>query len=240
MSSVWDYIPDRYRRIPFVGDQICLRSGTRTHLLWTQQGQPDLDVYGSSVNLDGVTSALLLWQRAEHEEAGVRLRWAVGSTLETVGWGIDRSDGENLPFRQIAELPNQSGESLDYLDSGPPAPGWYSYRIRALLADGTELAFDPIQFEVHARGTLRWEAVAPNPFRDRLECRLYLPSAGRAEVDFYSPSGRLVRRLFNGDLPAGGSTLVWSDLDRSLSPGVYFVRARFGAEAVTRRVVLMK
>jgi hypothetical protein len=197
-------------------------------------------VYGSSVDLDGVTAALLLWQRADLEEAGVRLRWAVSDAIEATRFSIDRSDGEGLAFREIGEVVSFSSESLDYFDANPPdAPRW-SYRIRTRLWDGTEITFDPVMVEFQTQGKFRWVGLAPNPFRDRLECRLFLPVAGRAEVSLYSPSGRLVRNLFTGDLPAGSSPLAWSNLDRILSPGVYFLRAKFGTQVAIGRVVLMQ
>jgi glucose/arabinose dehydrogenase len=78
-------------------------------------------------------------------------------------------------------------------------------------------------------------SVTPNPFRR--EVSFSLPAGAPIDgVEILDLSGRRVRE-WHGSLPA---TIRWDGLDGAGSPvreGVYFVRARSGAEVLTRRFV---
>ncbi len=87
-------------------------------------------------------------------------------------------------------------------------------------------------------------ASAPNPFSSQATITYSLPSSGRASVDIYDMSGRLVRTLSDGWASAGEHSLVWNGADASSAPaasGVYFavVRAPDGA-AATQKLVLIR
>jgi hypothetical protein len=96
------------------------------------------------------------------------------------------------------------------------------------------------------------EAVATRLVFDRpapsLACagttlRLTLPRGARAEVALFDLAGRRVRTLSDGALAAGAHALVWDGRDaggRTVAPGVYFARARAGAETAIRRLVVVQ
>jgi hypothetical protein len=90
---------------------------------------------------------------------------------------------------------------------------------------------------------LRMSLVGPNPFRDRTEFRVDL--ARPAEVDFgvYDASGRRVRVLQSGALPAGFFTISWDGRDaggRRAASGHYFVAGSANGALVKRRVTLIR
>lgn len=95
---------------------------------------------------------------------------------------------------------------------------------------------------VGVRPGITWGAAGPNPFRDRVRFALTLEpadAAAPAEVSVYDVAGRRVRRLFHGPLEAGTHAFDWDGLDetgRRAAPGVYFVRARQGAFAISRKL----
>jgi hypothetical protein len=83
----------------------------------------------------------------------------------------------------------------------------------------------------------------PNPFSAATHFEMALPSAGRVDARVYSPSGRLVRTLQDGELPAGVHRLDWDgrdELGMPVASGVYFVRLEAGAGAASRKVVLLR
>jgi hypothetical protein len=86
-------------------------------------------------------------------------------------------------------------------------------------------------------------APAPNPFNPRTEVSFTLAEAGRVRLAVYDLQGRLVRRLVDGDLPAGAHTRAWNgrgDDGRRLAGGSYLVRLDAdGAAAQTRKAVLL-
>jgi hypothetical protein len=86
-------------------------------------------------------------------------------------------------------------------------------------------------------------AAAPNPFNPATEIRLDLPRSGPITLDVFDARGRHVRRLLDGDRPAGEHTLRWSGHDqtgRPLASGVYHLRLRSVAGVTTRAVTLVK
>ncbi|MBD3222545.1 hypothetical protein GF314_15025 [bacterium] len=83
----------------------------------------------------------------------------------------------------------------------------------------------------------------PNPFNPRVTLQLALPVAGRTSVDLFDVRGRLVRRLVDGELPAGVQAVVWDGTDdrgRHLSAGLYVARLRSGGEDRLQKLVLLK
>jgi hypothetical protein len=83
----------------------------------------------------------------------------------------------------------------------------------------------------------------PNPFADGTRFELALASPGWVDVAVYSASGRLVRRVRQGDLAAGTHLIEWlgrDAADRPLPAGVYFVRAVSGDHVSTQTVTLVR
>ncbi len=85
--------------------------------------------------------------------------------------------------------------------------------------------------------------VSPNPFNPRTRLSFTLPAAGRADLAVYDLAGRLVRRLENGDLPAGDHVRVWEGDDaggRPLPSGTYVARLVTAVGVETRKLVLVR
>jgi hypothetical protein len=83
----------------------------------------------------------------------------------------------------------------------------------------------------------------PNPTRGTTSVSFALAQAGRVQLGVYDVSGRLVRRLVDGERRAGTETVVWNGTDDSgarQAAGVYFVRLAAPGLRETRRVVLLR
>jgi hypothetical protein len=84
---------------------------------------------------------------------------------------------------------------------------------------------------------------APNPARGALRISLRTPEAGNFEVALYDASGRSVRRLRSGPLPAGISEILWDGRDgsgREVPSGVYFARATAREGSRMARVLVIR
>jgi hypothetical protein len=84
---------------------------------------------------------------------------------------------------------------------------------------------------------------APNPFTQTTRIVFQLPEESRAEIKVYDVSGRLVRVLERGLLPAGTHDVVWDGKDRGgrgVASGIYFYRLDTGHFTATKRMFLMK
>lgn len=85
---------------------------------------------------------------------------------------------------------------------------------------------------------------APNPFNPATVIRFDVAARGRVALSIYAPSGRLVRRLADGVLDAGGHRVTWDgtgDDGRALASGVYLARLEgAGAVPLTRKLTLLR
>ncbi len=82
----------------------------------------------------------------------------------------------------------------------------------------------------------------PNPARVLARLELTLVGPGRARVEVFDLTGRLVRSLANGPFAAGTTPLEWDLADgsgRRVAAGVYLVRAVAEGATVSRRLVIL-
>jgi hypothetical protein len=84
----------------------------------------------------------------------------------------------------------------------------------------------------------------PNPFRGSTSTIPFrMRAERRAHVGIYDVSGRLVRTLRRGTLPAGHGQAVWDGRDeagRLAVSGVYFVQLRSDGRALSRTLVRLR
>ena len=83
----------------------------------------------------------------------------------------------------------------------------------------------------------------PNPTSGSAVLTLVTPIDGVASLAVYDVSGRLIRRLTDGRLPAGEHRFLWDGCDgegRQVAAGVYFCVAEAGGESAARKVVLVR
>jgi hypothetical protein len=90
---------------------------------------------------------------------------------------------------------------------------------------------------------LALSAAWPSPAMSSTRLAYALPEAGPAEVEVFDVSGREVRRIADGWLPAGRGEFVWDLRDgsgRAVRTGMYMVRARLGGRDWSRRVLVVR
>lgn len=94
-----------------------------------------------------------------------------------------------------------------------------------------------------AAGAERLQPPAPNPGHGATMVSYSLIEAGPVQLGVFDVSGRLVRRLIDGERPAGRQTITWNGTDASGSPvraGLYYVRISGRGFRQTRAVVLLR
>ncbi|MEO0077986.1 MAG: hypothetical protein ABIK86_03190, partial [candidate division WOR-3 bacterium] len=95
--------------------------------------------------------------------------------------------------------------------------------------------------ENHSLAAARLGVVGTNPVSGPVRLNLELPSSTRGRLEVVDLSGRVVRTLVSGLMPAGRSVVDWGLADErgfGLGPGVYFVRLVAGREQRTVSLVL--
>jgi hypothetical protein len=89
---------------------------------------------------------------------------------------------------------------------------------------------------------VRLSPASPNPAQGPVSFTFALPKSGPASLCLYDASGRLVRTLRSGSLPAGPQSVRWDGRLTSgahAPAGVYFYELRFSGSSVTKRFVLL-
>jgi hypothetical protein len=83
----------------------------------------------------------------------------------------------------------------------------------------------------------------PNPFNPRTQIAFTLAADGRISLRVFDVSGRLVRALVEGALPAGEHSAIWDGRDADggdAASGVYFIQMRAGNFAAVHKAVLVR
>jgi hypothetical protein len=103
------------------------------------------------------------------------------------------------------------------------------------ISDDTSVPESPMAFAL--------EGNYPNPFNPVTNISFTLPEAAEVRIDVLDVSGRLVRTLEAGELPAGRRTVSWDGRDNEghqVATGVYLARLRAGEFEATSKMVLVK
>lgn len=173
------------------------------------------------------------WSDGPDLVARVFIRWRMDAG--TVEWTY--LDGSSADWSAGIDEGGAATE-LDLRALGEPLAGLASFRASAALSDlhgaRFQLSRDSQGFSLRRvvdpipRAETPELYLSPNPFRSRAALRLALSAAGPAHLAIYDASGRRLRTLSRGALPAGVTWIDWDgndDRGRSLPDGVYFVRA---------------
>lgn len=137
-----------------------------------------------------------------------------------------------------------------YLDGGLELGTTYYYRLFAVDLGANESApSDTVELtlentDVPETTVASLSLIRPNPFTREAAIAYTVPSMGAAvAIRIYDVRGRLVRAVADARQDGGSHTATWDgrdSLNRSVSPGIYFVHASIGEWTEVRKVVLLK
>jgi len=153
----------------------------------------------------------------------------------------------------LADIEISPGGELFLCDRTATSPGIRIYNAVSGIATAGPIdvglpPFD-IVFSVQVQTDADTPAAAtlrcnyPNPFNPTTVIPFSLRSGGMAELVIYDASGRRVRGLVNGALPAGGHEAIWDGKDdrgRPVASGVYFARLGYTGGCATLKLVLVR
>ncbi len=225
-----------------VGDHLALQSiGSDVYALWTQVGQPDVDVHVVRIGADVLTAIAVDAFSADVTGEGVRVRWDVVDGIELAEFRVYRGSGPQGPFEQVGKVitADHDGE-YSILDRSVEPGQTYHYRLEVLYRNGTRQWLGPVQLVIGGSVSgLSWVAVSPNPSIGIVRFLLAMPQPGPVRVRVYDVTGHEVVVL-GATLGNGGATLEWNGLDRAgrhVPAGVYLLRAESGNQTALRRLV---
>lgn len=204
----------------------------------------EIDLYAMRVEADGNRIATLLENYAAALTGdGVRIEWRLSEIDQDVSFIVMRSAGETGPFEELASSGVvRDGLSFSFTDTGWEAGATYWYRVdvcvgaerRELFRTGS-VATPALPFALYQN--------APNPFNPSTTIRFYVPDPRAVTLDVYDASGRLVRRLTEGNREKGVHSVLWDGRDavgRDAGSGMYFARLKAGKEIKSRKMTLLR
>jgi hypothetical protein len=231
--------------LSFEFDARAVGSGDFSAQMFVTTNDPDEREFSVPITLHvrGVIPGDLPFYQFAAENSGVRIRATLPTEPAAEGALIERLDTRTRIWRTVSSaLPPDAEGEIDYLD-GSAEPGVeYEYRFRVRFLNGQIVVFGPYLFDFQLALPQRLELAAQgaNPFRESIPLRLGLPGPVLARVAVFDVTGRKVRQLVNGLLPAGIHRLEWDGREEDgtrTATGIYWVRADTGAESKTIRVV---
>jgi hypothetical protein len=122
------------------------------------------------------------------------------------------------------------------------------YKLSAMDQHGNESGFASLAPDATTdvpgdRGATLSLAAAPNPLVDGVQVRFSLPRDAPVSLVVYDVSGRALRVLAHGSLPAGDQVARWDgrDADGTRAPnGIFFLRLEAGGAVRTMRLVKIR
>jgi hypothetical protein len=196
---------------------------------------------GSLFTIDAAIALLLLRAApAPENDRGVIVSWSTDpGPDELSGYRLEKSTGAGSGHWQPA-VPFTVQTS--YHDADGTAAS--RYRLTGINRLGGTLLLG--ETSVRSRQPL---TARPHPFRTG-EMAISFATAGglggglgEAELALFDVSGRLVRRLARGTYPPGHQEVRWDGRDemgRSVTDGLYFLRAVSGGELTTLKVTVLR
>jgi len=107
--------------------------------------------------------------------------------------------------------------------------------VDLVVDDDTSVADGPMAFAL--------EGNFPNPFNPMTNISFALPSSAEVRIDVIDVTGRVVRTMEAGELPAGRQIVTWDGRDNEGHPvasGVYLARLQAGEFEAASKMVLLK
>jgi len=185
------------------------------------------------------------------EHSGAILTWMTATELNNYGFEVERRkvdestqllNGSTAQWLTIGFVSGSgtSNAPHQYLfaDQSLPA-GWYAYRLKQIDQDGAWKYSQSVEVEIGSPRKFMLSQNYPNPFNPATMIRFTVPESGNVKLRVFDILGRQVAELFNNLVEAGQIREVPFDGTR-LASGVYFYSLEFGAQRLTRHMVLVR
>lgn len=194
----------------------------------------------------------LLSFSAEIADRGVCIGWQTVHESGTAGYRLLRRSDQDAEYACVHDqliAAKGFGSHYEYLDAVQNA-GVYFYVIEEVSLDGACARSHAVSISLSSEVAARFAPAIfalypnhPNPFNPQTTLRFALPHDERVVLAVYDLSGRLVRQLIDGQLPAGEHAVIWDGLDgrgQEAPSGAYLYQLAAGQWAQTRKMVLIR
>lgn len=209
---------------PADGRALCLASGPQGNLTLVS---------------DGSGGALATWDDIRVGTADVYAHHILGTGLIDPAWTTDGVPVCLATASQSSSAPVGDGSGglvIAWMDGRAGTnPDIYAQRIQP----NGQLGGTSVGVPSEPATAFALSPLAPTPARGgALGLHFSLPEPGRVSAELLDPSGRRLASRDLGERTAGPQSLSWT-LERRVTPGLYFLRVRFGLQSRTIRTVIL-
>lgn len=175
-------------------------------------------------------------------ELHVEISWRASSDVGLSQFVILRSESPEGAPVALATLETEPGAPLRFADQSVQPGRRYYYWLEGVEITGSTNRLGPYEIELIAPASPVLLSQAPNPLRDEVTLRFFLPQARESALRIYDPGGRSVRTIDLGVTPAGTREVVWDRRDSRGEPvarGVYYFRIEAGTTVLRGRPLIV-
>ena len=191
-----------------------------------------------------------------------QLLWTTQSEQENLGWNVYRSSSFNfgqgiLLTSDLIEGAGTVSHPTDYTFNDPlniEGGRIYCYWLESFSYSGESELFGPVTltvpYGIENHGTPLVPRIYglyqnyPNPFNPTSEISFALEEAGNCELVIYNVKGRMIKKLFTGNIEAERVySFIWDGKDESgktVSSGIYYYKMKAGNYQQTKKMILLK
>jgi len=220
------------------------------------------ECFVAEIDASGMVPVELSSFTASSLDNAVVLQWVTESEAGGVGFIIERRNGANADWQQIASyltdnslvcMNNTIGYAeYNYTDNTITANAHYFYRLSDVDIFGNVTVLDII--EIVATGVNKGSqevlpekfsliGAYPNPFNPETTIAYQLPQNEKVTLRIYNLRGELVKELVNGFKGAGYLAVVWDGKDsqnNEVNSGIYLIKMQVGNYLAVKKATLLR
>jgi hypothetical protein len=189
--------------------------------------------YSTAVSITGF--------KAEPTAEGIALSWLLSADERIEGFRIYRShEGETAERSVTNQIIDPA--TRNYLDKTASPGELYRYTLAVLGAESGEVRSAPVEAILAAMSVELFQN-RPNPFNPVTTIRYTVQRPSQVALCVYAPSGELVRKLVDRNMPAGLQEIMWDGTNVAGNPvasGVYVYRLTVGKLTLSKKMILLK
>jgi parallel beta-helix repeat protein len=170
------------------------------------------------------------------EQRGIEIAWSAPGYYR---FDIRRSEKQSGEYKTINSAPIVCSSRCSYFDDDV----WPGYTYFYKLYSDDRLLAGPIEVVIPTRQVAGLFPNYPNPFNPQTTIEFDIDTRGYAAVVVYNLNGRMVRKLFEGEMNSGHKSLIWDGRDDhgvKAGSGVYFCKLISQDGDFSRKLVLLK
>ena len=193
----------------------------------------------------GAVAVEMTFFNAEGRDDGILLRWKLAHPEDALEVEVERADNAEGSWRLIDVALGNEGDLVTALDTSAEPGHEYLYRLQVLDRSGSThimgLASGRRSGTVASGVILK--SPYPNPTVHGATVEFRIPRPEYVRLAILDVTGRAIRTLHEGMMPAGAHVMTWDGLTRArldATPGVYLVSLKTSEGVRTRRLAVSR